>query len=121
MADIYAKLGLNPGLAEHFRIINCILKDLELWARQRKLYTWDALDIQNILSIAISKLVRWYIGNDPELSSFDNIMAICLFVFIFIVGLGRPPVIWTSAGGVVMPAINRHFLATITAALPEQN
>ncbi|KAK1828063.1 hypothetical protein QBC39DRAFT_162517 [Podospora conica] len=108
MADSCFRHGMHAELATHFRVIDCILKDLKAWTADPTWYGWDALDMQNILSIAIGELTRWFLVNEADLSPFDHVMAMTLFIFIFIVGLGAHTACSPVPG--ILPRMRKQFL-----------
>jgi hypothetical protein len=72
------------------------------------MYTWDALDMRNLFSIAMGELVRYYLVNEDILSPADNATAMCLSIFVFIVGLGAHTACSPVPG--ILPRMRKQFL-----------
>lgn len=108
MVQSCAKAGLHPGLLHHILTFECLNADMLGWMMRRDAYAWDALDMQNLFSISMGELVRWYLVNEEALSTVDNVTAICLFIFAFIIGLGAHTACSPVPG--ILPRLHRQFL-----------
>ncbi|KAK3988038.1 hypothetical protein QBC44DRAFT_330327 [Cladorrhinum sp. PSN332] len=107
MADGCEGVGMHPELVKHARTVDCLMKDVMSWFFSRDKYRWDALDLQNLLSIGMGELIRWNLENEACLSAAENVTAMCLFVFIFVVGNGAHAACSPLPG--VMPRMRQHF------------
>lgn len=107
IADGCEGAGMNPALARHARTVDCLMKDAMSWYFARENYQWDALDVQNLLSIGMGELIRWNLENEANLSAAENVTAMCLFLFIFFVGNGAHAACSPLPG--VMPRMRQHF------------
>ena len=107
MADACARVGMDPALVRHVRTVDCLMKDAMSWYFAGESYQWDALDVQNLLSIGMGELIRWNLENEASLSAAENVTAMCLFLFIFFVGNGAHAACSPLPG--VMPRMRQHF------------
>ncbi|KAK4184647.1 hypothetical protein QBC35DRAFT_391270 [Podospora australis] len=114
-----AKTKMNPELIRHIITIDCLLKDAMGWYYHRETYRqWDALDLQNLMSIGMGELVRWNLENEPFLSATENVTAMCLFLFTFFVGNGAHAACSPLPG--IMPRLRLHFRDTKIRAWLQQ-
>ncbi|KAK4159960.1 hypothetical protein QBC43DRAFT_326172 [Cladorrhinum sp. PSN259] len=108
MVDGCEGVGMNADLVKHVRTVDCLMKDAMSWYFSLgQGSTWDALDLQNLLSIGMGELIRWNLENEGQLSAAENVTAMCLFVFIFLVGNGAHAACSPLPG--VMPRMRQHF------------
>ncbi|KAK4224018.1 hypothetical protein QBC38DRAFT_424312 [Podospora fimiseda] len=108
MAEGCEGVGMRKELVEYVKTVDCLMKDAMSWFFSRDQYrTWDALDMQNLLSIGMGELIRWYLENEAGLSAAENVTAMGLFIFIFVVGNGAHAACSPLPG--VMPRMRQHF------------
>ncbi|KAK0710123.1 hypothetical protein B0T26DRAFT_861370 [Lasiosphaeria miniovina] len=108
MADSCRSVGMHPELFHHILTIECLLKDATAMAMRPDSYNLDLLDIQNLFSLVLGELVRWNLENEATLTATEKVTAICLFMFIFLVGNGTHGACSPLPG--IMPRLRQHFL-----------
>ncbi|KAK5658075.1 hypothetical protein OQA88_2631 [Cercophora sp. LCS_1] len=108
MAERCRAAGMRDELVAQVHMLECLHADLMGWVMQRGIYGWDALDMQNMFSIAMGEIVRWYLLNEDSLTAAENVVSMCLFIFIFIVGLGAHTACSPVPG--ILPRMRKQFL-----------
>ncbi|KAK0673137.1 hypothetical protein QBC41DRAFT_352855 [Cercophora samala] len=98
---------ISPDLLHHITTLDCLLRDALAWYISRPTSQWDALDIQNLLSIGLGELIRFILQSETFLSATENVIAICLFIFTFFVGNGAHAACSPLPG--IMPRLRHHF------------
>ncbi|KAK0744378.1 hypothetical protein B0T21DRAFT_407487 [Apiosordaria backusii] len=104
--------SLAPGVISHELIthiltLDFLLRDALSWYISRHTSQWDALDIQNLLSIGLGELIHFLLRSETSLSATENVIAISLFVFTFFVGNGAHAACSPLPG--IMPRLRHHF------------
>ncbi|KAK4666236.1 hypothetical protein QC763_405670 [Podospora pseudopauciseta] len=107
MATACATLGVSRDLINHITTLDCLLRDALAWYISRPTSQWDALDIQNLMSIGLGELIHFILRAETSLSATENVIAICLFVFTFFVGNGAHAACSPLPG--IMPRLRHHF------------
>ncbi|KAK4643721.1 hypothetical protein QC761_405670 [Podospora bellae-mahoneyi] len=107
MATACASLGVSRDLINHITTLDCLLRDSLAWYISRPTSQWDALDIQNLISIGLGELIHFILREETALSATENVIAICLFVFTFFVGNGAHAACSPLPG--IMPRLRHHF------------
>ncbi|KAK3332883.1 hypothetical protein B0T19DRAFT_483046 [Cercophora scortea] len=87
MASACRREGMHHELATKILTAECLLQDGRAWLRSGgAAYKWTAHDMQNIFSLALGELVRWNFEHEALISGAENLVAMGLFIFLFLAG-----------------------------------
>ncbi|KAL7934933.1 hypothetical protein V8C35DRAFT_22652 [Trichoderma chlorosporum] len=77
------RIGVDSGLLELIRTMECLLQDTRAWFEAPNTSQFDALDLNTLHSAIISMCVRWYLTTEREgrLKPVDAILGLCLLQF----------------------------------------
>ncbi|KAK3693123.1 hypothetical protein B0T22DRAFT_373786 [Podospora appendiculata] len=108
MASACRREGMHRDLAAKILTAECLLQDGRAWLRSRgAAYRWSAHDMQNIFSLALGELVRWNFEHEAVVSAAENLVAMALFIFLFLVCDGGRSICNPLPN--ILPRLARHL------------